>query len=203
MTTSSPRVTLLLGGVRSGKSARAVALAHEWSTGAGRTSPVIFVATAQPFDDEMTERIAAHKAERPPTWHTLEVAHAVEHHLSEHLLAASATSPRASVVVIDCLTLWVSNLLLELESLGQLVDAERLIGERVRQLLAVVTAHGLRDPHARWIIVSNEVGLGIVPSTALGRHYRDALGRANRLVAEAADQVVLMVAGLELVLKSR
>jgi len=191
-------MTLLLGGVRAGKSARAVALAAEHA----RTGRVLFVATAQAFDDEMTRRIALHRRERPAEWDTLESAVELPADLDRRF--NDATGPY-SVVVIDCVTLWVSNLLLSLQE-GD--DAEVVVARRVGELLNVRGAFSaalaggsrLRSP-CRWLVVSNEVGLGIVPPTSLGRRYRDALGRANQLLAAAADDVTLMVAGLEIPLK--
>jgi adenosylcobinamide kinase/adenosylcobinamide-phosphate guanylyltransferase len=183
----SGRLTLLLGGVRSGKSARALALAEPRLTAGGRA---LFVATAQAFDDEMARRIAAHRAERSGTWHTLESPLDLPADLVRTLVA----EPRYAVVLIDCLTLWVSNVLL---SLGDDDDAEAIVGDRTRALLSARTV----KPDVPWVVVSNEVGLGVVPPTPLGRRYRDALGRANQLVAAAADDVTLMVAGLELAIK--
>lgn len=192
-------LTLLLGGVRSGKSGRAVALAAERAGDAGR---VLFVATAQALDDDMTRRIEAHRAERPAGWDTLESPIELAAELDRALAAAGDASSPYDVVVIDCLTLWVSNILLALPDAD---DAERVVAERVEGLLAVSgSRHGVAapTPPTRWIVVSNEVGLGVVPPTPLGRRYRDALGRANRIVAAAADVVTLMVAGIELPLRS-
>ena len=179
----SARLTLLTGGVRSGKSGRALALA-------GDSDDVLFVATAQAFDDEMRARIAAHKAERPLTWSTLEEPIDLAARLQERI-----DTKAHAVVVIDCLTLWVSNLLL---SLPDDADAEALIAERARELLAVIGR-----TNARVIVVTNEVGLGVVPPTPLGRRYRDALGRVNQLVAAAADEVILLVSGIDVVIKPR
>ena len=186
-------ITLLLGGVRAGKSAKALRLAAECERGRG----VLFVATAQALDDEMSSRIAAHRRERPPHWQTLESPIDVSTDLESYL---ERTQP-VGAIVIDCLTLWVSNLLLA-ASEGQ--DAEALITRHVESLLVVLARFDARSPdaNARCIIVSNEVGLGVVPPTPLGRAYRDALGRANQLVAAAADDVRLLVAGIELPLKS-
>ncbi|HXC24702.1 MAG TPA: bifunctional adenosylcobinamide kinase/adenosylcobinamide-phosphate guanylyltransferase, partial [Gemmatimonadaceae bacterium] len=163
-------------------------------------------ATAQAFDDEMATRIAVHRQERPETWETLESPLHVATDLDR---AIAATTEPYATIVIDCVTLWVSNLLMSLEDHD---DAEAIVGARVRQLLEVhsTARRAPRVPSSdtaeevyptQWIIVSNEVGLGIVPPTQLGRAYRDALGRANQLLAEAADEVTLMVAGLELPLK--
>jgi adenosylcobinamide kinase / adenosylcobinamide-phosphate guanylyltransferase len=185
---SSPHLTLLLGGVRSGKSAKAVALAAELQ-GAGR---VLFVATAEALDAEMAARIHAHRGERPPTWDTLESPLHIAADLERTIAERSA--PYA-VIVIDCMTVWVSNILL---SLADDEQTDNALSTPVEDLLDL-----RRRTHAatHWIVVSNEVGLGVVPSTALGRRYRDVLGRANQLVAAAADDVTLMVSGLELALK--
>lgn len=183
------RLTLLTGGVRSGKSGRALALAHERAA----NRPVLFVATAQALDDEMRGRIAAHQAERPTGWSTLEEPISLAERLDELLSAGNGPD----LVVIDCLTLWVSNLLLALPGNA---DAEGVIADRTRGLLSVIDAHGA---DVQTIIVTNEVGLGVVPSTALGRHYRDALGRANQLVAAAADEVILLVSGIDVRIKPR
>jgi adenosylcobinamide kinase / adenosylcobinamide-phosphate guanylyltransferase len=188
-------LTLLLGGVRAGKSARAVEIARA-STGRG----VLFVATAQPLDDEMRQRIETHKAERPAEWTTLESP--IE--LARDIDRAFTTDGRdAGIVIIDCLTLWVSNVMLSLE--GD-VDAEARLSALTSDLIATMRRHAratLANEARRWIVVSNEVGLGIVPSTPLGRRYRDALGRVNRIVAAASSETTLMVAGLEVPLRSR
>jgi adenosylcobinamide kinase/adenosylcobinamide-phosphate guanylyltransferase len=168
-------LTLLLGGARSGKSARALTLASQ-------AARVLFVATGEARDDEMTARIAAHRGERPAAWDTLEEPRAL----------APALDRRADaydLVIIDCLTLWVSNLMLAEPAP---IDPVAAVGS-----LLTVYARG----RASWIVVSNEVGLGLVPDTPLGRAYRDALGAVNRQVAAAADVVSFMVAGLPLAIK--
>lgn len=185
---AGPTLSLLLGGVRAGKSARALALARSYE----RTNGVLFVATAQPLDRDMERRIAAHKAERPPHWETLESPIGLPGDVARCL---TENPGRFDAVVIDCLTLWVSNLLLSLDD-GD--DAERVIGTRAAELLDVVAASA---PARRWIVVSNEVGFGVVPPTSIGRRYRDALGRVNQLVAASAERVTLMVAGLEVSIK--
>ena len=194
-------ITLLLGGVRSGKSARAVALANALAGDGGR---VLFVATAEAFDDDMARRIAAHQAERPAHWHTIEAPHDLAGAVTGAVAGAlvGAEVPYA-VVVVDCLTLWTSNLLLALPDPR---DAEARAAERAHELLDAV-----RDAHAatgsangpRWIVVSNEVGLGVVPPTLLGRAFRDALGRVNQHVAAAADEVTLLVAGIAVPVRVR
>lgn len=187
------RLTLLLGGVRAGKSAKALKLAGESERGRG----VLFVATAQALDDEMAHRIATHRRERPSHWQTLESPIDVASDLDARLEQFSSVG----AIIIDCLTLWVSNLLL---AAGEGQDAEALVARHIESLLAVLAKHTAAPGGAapRCIIVSNEVGLGVVPPSALGRAYRDALGRANQLVAAAADDVRLLVAGIELPLKS-
>lgn len=181
-------LTLLLGGVRAGKSAKALALASASDRGRG----VLFVATAQPFDEEMARRIAAHRRERPAHWRTMESAIDVAPDLDAHL----SDNGSVDALVVDCLTLWVSNLLL---AAGEGQDAESLVARHVESLLGVLSRAAENRTHC--IVVSNEVGLGVVPPTPLGRAYRDALGRANQLVAAAADDVRLLVAGLEVPLK--
>ncbi len=173
------RLTFILGGARSGKSSYAEDLA-----GSGRR--VLFVATAEAGDDEMVARIDAHRRSRPSDWDTLE----------EPLDLVGALSPLLSeydTVVLDCLTLWVSNLMHRSSDAGESAvdipaEAERLL-------------HCYEQGDASWIIVSNEVGLSLVPATPLGRAFRDELGRLNRIVASTADDVLLMVAGLPLDLR--
>jgi adenosyl cobinamide kinase/adenosyl cobinamide phosphate guanylyltransferase len=163
------------GGARSGKSR--FALERALALG-GRD--VTVVATAEALDDEMRDRIARHRAERPQGWRTLEV--------SRHLESA-LESCRSAVVLLDCLSLWVSNLMLDGSS-----EAEML--ERVDALLRVQQARS-----GALIVVSNEVGSGLVPDSPLGRSYRDVLGRANQMVARASNQTFLTVAGLPLQIK--
>ena len=170
----------ILGGARSGKSAFAERLAR-------RGRRVLFVATAEARDEDMKRRIAAHRERRPAGWDTLE----------EPLDPVAALRPvldRYDTVLLDCLTLWVSNLLLD-----EPVRAEdgRRIPDSARELMDLIA-----ESPATWILVSNEVGQGIVPPSTLGRAYRDALGRVNQVAASRADRVYLMTAGLALELKS-
>ncbi len=186
-------LTLLIGGVRAGKSGRAVDLAR-----ANESRGVLFVATAQALDDEMRQRIATHRAERPATWETLESPF----HLARDLDACLSGGARPNgFVIVDCLTLWVSNVVL---ALGDEDDAETELAARASELIGVFNRHALAAEGRRrkWIVVSNEVGLGIVPPTPLGRRYRDALGRVNAMVAAAASDVTLMVAGLGMPIKT-
>lgn len=162
-------LTLLVGGARSGKSDLAVDLGLAWSGGGGS---VTFVATAQGLDDDMADRIAQHRLDRPDTWPTVEEPLFGAEHVAE-------IQPQA-LLIFDCMTLLVSNLLL----------AERPIAPHVEAL-----ANALAGRDGPTIVVSNEVGMGVHPETALGRVYRDELGRANRLVAEASDDALLIAAG--------
>jgi adenosylcobinamide kinase/adenosylcobinamide-phosphate guanylyltransferase len=172
---SRPRTLLVLGGVRAGKSAFAVARAAE------RGERVAFVATAEAGDAEMAARIARHRAARPPAWATIEAPLALGDALAD-------LEGKADVVVVDCLNLWVANLL----------AAEPALGDE--QLLARTAARVARRSF-ELILVSNEVGWGVHPETALGRRFRDALGLVNQAVAAEADEVVLLVAGCPLWLK--
>lgn len=170
----SKRLTLVLGGVRAGKSRYAQRLAQ-----AGQR--VLVVATAEAGDPEMSARIQAHRKERPAHWDTLE----------EPLDLATALAPRLpgyDTVLLDCLTLWVSNLLLEDH------DAARAaldISAESHRLLKLY-----EDGDSSWIVVSNEVGHGVIPANELARRYADALGRVNQVFAAAADDVIMMFAGL-------
>jgi adenosylcobinamide kinase / adenosylcobinamide-phosphate guanylyltransferase len=161
-------LTLLIGGARSGKSSLAV---HR----AASAEPVVFIATGEPGDEEMAARIETHLAERPPEWTTVEEP--VE------IRAALEASSAESLVILDCLSLWVSNLI------GRDWDDEAIETEAAR---VVKTAASRRAPT---VVVTNEVGLGVVPATPLGRRYRDVLGRVNADFAETADEVLFVVAG--------
>jgi adenosylcobinamide kinase/adenosylcobinamide-phosphate guanylyltransferase len=169
-------VTLVLGGVRSGKSRYAQQLAEQ-------SRRVMFVATAKSSDDEMQRKIERHREERPVDWTTveepLELARVLMHHQLD-----------CDVMVVDCLTIFAANLLEE-EGVN-----EEAIEQRIEAFCAA-----LRSAGCSVVLVSNEVGSGVVPAYPLGRRYRDLLGEINQRVARVADDVVLMVAGLPLVLK--
>lgn len=173
---------LILGGARSGKSAYAERLARE------RGGDVLFVATATAGDDEMARRIAAHRADRPTGWRTLEAPSGVA-------LSVAALDDPAGTIVLDCVTLLVSNLLLAHET-----DGETVIGCAVDAEIDALLAR-IAGGAATWIVVSNEVGMGLVPPYPLGRAYRDLLGRANARLAARAAHAYLLVAGLPLDLK--
>jgi adenosylcobinamide kinase/adenosylcobinamide-phosphate guanylyltransferase len=168
-----PRLTLVLGGARSGKSRYAEALVTSTAP------PWVYVATAEARDAEMHARIAEHRHRRGGHWRTIEVPLDLA-----GTLERLAGSPPA--VLIDCLTLWLSNVIL----------AHRNVAEESDRLLEVLAA--MSGPV---VAVSNEVGLGIVPDTPLGRTFRDAQGVLNQRVAAAAERVVLMTAGIPLILK--
>ena len=163
-------MTLLLGGVASGKSRTATALA----AGTGRR--VTLIVTAEALDDEMVARIARHRAQRPAAWTVVEEPIA--------LTDAIERIAAPDVLIVDCLTLWVSNLL---------GDDTMSDDEVLAHAAAAAKACTSRD--AQTIVVSNEVGAGIVPANALARRYRDLLGRVNATFADEADTVALMVAG--------
>jgi adenosylcobinamide kinase / adenosylcobinamide-phosphate guanylyltransferase len=175
---SRARTVLILGGVRAGKSAYAVERAAELG------ERVAFVATAEPLDAEMAARIARHRAARLPGWTTVEAPVALAD-------AIAGLEGKADVILVDCLNLWVANLL------GQ---APGLADEPLQAETGRLTNVILRRS-ASLVFVSNEVGWGVHPETAIGRRFRDALGLVNQAVARAADEVVLLVAGCPLWLK--
>jgi adenosylcobinamide kinase/adenosylcobinamide-phosphate guanylyltransferase len=168
-------LTLVLGGARSGKSAHALEQAQDL---AQADRALVLIATAQALDDEMAQRIARHQAERGPRWRTVEAPLG----LANALLALGSVD----VAVVDCLTLWLTNVMLAELDVSQHIDA----------LLSAAM-----QTEADVIFVSNEVGLGIVPDNALARRFRDDAGRLNRLVAARADIVTVLFAGLPLKLK--
>lgn len=161
-------LTLLLGGARSGKSSLAVEM------GLRHDGPVVFVATAEPFDDDLRARIDRHREERPQ-WPTIEAP-------IELVEAVSTASPEA-LVIVDCLTVWVGNLF------------HHLPGPTERSVRYAALAETLAGRVGDTVVVSNEVGLGLHPETPLGREYRDELGRLNQHIAVVADQTLLLVAG--------
>ena len=174
---------LLLGGARAGKSAHAMRLAQEGERASG--DEVCFIATAQGLDDDMTARIARHRSERPTQWRTIEEPYQID----EALRYASSTG----IVIVDCLTLFVSNWLLRYE--------DEHICEQILSHIAGEFLRLAKTQKQTVICISNEVGLGIVPDNRIGRVFRDLLGRVNQDFAAAADEVYLLVAGLPLQLK--
>jgi adenosylcobinamide kinase / adenosylcobinamide-phosphate guanylyltransferase len=173
------RLILLLGGARAGKSALALRLAQE------NKGSVCFIATAQAFDEDMATRIDRHRSERPSHWQTIEEPYRIDHALRH--------ARDSAVVIVDCLTLFVSNWLLREND-----------EQQCERTLRGITAEFLKTAESRQqtiICVSNEVGLGVVPETRLGRTFRDLLGRVNQDFAQAADEAYLLVAGLKTQLK--
>ncbi len=173
------RFALIGGGVRSGKSAFAL----RWALRQGARRA--FIATAEAFDSEMQARIDAHRAERGSDFITVEAPRALE----SALAALTSDSARCDVIVIDCLTLWLSNALLS-------GDSSARIAERVDALAALVSTSD-----AAVIVVSNEVGMGVVPESALGRAFRDVAGRAHQRLALCASEIYLAALGCVLRLK--
>ena len=164
---------LILGGARSGKSRRAQQLAESLA------SDLVYIATAEAGDDEMAARIEQHIADRGPAWATVEAPIG--------LCEAIVRTCKPNVVaVVDCLTLWLSNVLL----------ADGDVDSEVDKLVAVIS-----DVESGLIMVSNEVGLGLVPDNELGRRFRDAQGRLNQRIAATCDHVELIAAGLPIRLK--
>jgi adenosylcobinamide kinase/adenosylcobinamide-phosphate guanylyltransferase len=178
--TAVKKIVLILGGARSGKSSHAQKMA------ADRGGKVLFCATAQPLDNDMRKRIRAHRQSRPSHWDTLEVP--------EKLAAALDNKVgKYDTVIVDCITLLAAN------CSGQTAGsrrAEKSIDAEIKGLIDL-----MQRSRCSFTLVSNEVGSGIVPDNALARAYRDALGRANQQLAAAADEVILMTAGLPLKLK--
>jgi adenosylcobinamide kinase/adenosylcobinamide-phosphate guanylyltransferase len=162
----------VLGGARSGKSRHAQALAE--AVAMGEPANLVYVATAQPFDSEMEDRIARHRADRDDRWRTVEAPLA----LADALVAADSAG---AILLVDCLTLWVSNLLL----------ADENIAARLDELVQAISRL-----EGRIILVSNEVGLGIVPDNALARRFRDAAGSLHQRISAQVDSVDMVMAGL-------
>ncbi len=181
--TTKGNLTLILGGARSGKSSYAQRLAEE----SGKS--VTFIATAQALDNEMSTRIQKHRAERPVNWETLEIPFAIVSRLHDI---------KSNIVILDCITLLISNLLMRFvkDDLVEEAPFMTAVQNEINELMVM-----LRDQEADWLIVSNEVGLGLVPPYQMGRVYRDAIGWANQRLAREADNVIFMVAGIPTVIK--
>jgi adenosylcobinamide kinase / adenosylcobinamide-phosphate guanylyltransferase len=169
------RVTLVLGGARSGKSRYAQTLASRYRR-------VTFLATARPSDREMRDRIAAHRRERPASWKTVEAP-------LDLYKTITSESRKADLLLVDCLTLFAANTM----SQRRKASNARFVTEQLCQ--------AIRSSQASVIVVSNEVGSGIVPAYRSGRVYRDLLGEMNQEIAKIADKVVLMIAGIPLTVK--
>lgn len=182
-----PSLILILGGARSGKSRFAEDLAGKLA----QSQPVLYLATATPMDEEMAHRIQRHRQERPLHWLTVEspvyISEAVREVVTDHSIP---------VLLLDCLTLLTSNWLLD-TSLGSEEETEKALQTELTTLLKDLKTSGITA-----LIVSNEVGMGIVPAYPLGRQYRDTLGRLNQWIASQADQVFWLAAGIPIELKS-
>jgi len=172
------KMILVLGGARSGKSRFAQSLVP-------REGNITFIATAQPSDEEMAARIAMHRKRRPPHWKTIESPKDVD----EAIERAAA----ADGIIVDCMTLYISNLLLDEENVS---NKEGYIMRAVEKV-----CEACRKSPVDVVLVSNEVGSGLVPDNKLGRTFRDIQGAANQALAESADEVHLLVAGLPQKLK--
>jgi adenosylcobinamide kinase/adenosylcobinamide-phosphate guanylyltransferase len=207
--TNLNKISLILGGARSGKSGFAEKLAARRASDQG----VLYVATLFPFDNEMRERVTAHQASRLANWRTVEAPFTLSKSLFEGLQSEKQ-------VLIDCLTLWTSNLIMQESGvyLSDQVDEEdlaiqlekeqikasesdyrRLETEIIAELETLV--HQARSRDLGLVMVSNEIGMGLVPPYPLGRAYRDLLGRVNQRLASLADEVFLVVAGIPVELK--
>ncbi len=180
---SKSNITLILGGARSGKSSCAQNLAEKSS------KSVTFIATAQALDEEMTARIQKHRLERPAHWETLEIPFD---------LASYVHQIKSQVVILDCITLLISNLMMRFVK-DDLVDEALFMDAIQKEIHSLVRA--LHEQKRDWLIVSNEVGLGLVPPYQMGRVYRDATGWANQHLAREADRVIFMVAGIPTTIK--
>ena len=175
-------LTFILGGARSGKSTLAEQRAREFG------GSVIYCATAEILDDEMERRVALHRSRRPENWRTAEAPRQAADRLKTAL-----AEQQAECILVDCLSVLTSNVLLSLDENIAEADAFAALREQeLDDLLSLIS----ETPETHWIIVSNEVGMGVVPAYKLGRTYRDLLGRANQAVAAAAGEVIFMIAGI-------
>ncbi|MFC2001765.1 bifunctional adenosylcobinamide kinase/adenosylcobinamide-phosphate guanylyltransferase [Chloroflexota bacterium] len=182
------KFTLITGGVRSGKSHFAQELALKMG------EPVLFVATATAGDEEMRQRIEKHQKSRPATWITLEATT----HIGSQILSKIGNSP---TVMVDCITLLVNNIFLPYsDPTGEQIDAPRVEKEVMSEIDELV--HCIDQANASFIMVTNEVGLGLVPANKMSRLYRDLLGKANQILAQRADEIYLLVAGIPIMIKS-
>ncbi len=167
------------GGARSGKSSYAERLASQ------QPNPVTYLATLEPLDDEMRDRIDRHQAQRPEGWATIEAP--------RNLVEAYREIAPDRCILLDCLSLWVSNRLLSLGEAPELAEVNELERQLISELGELISLASIRG--ADTIVVSNEVGSGVVPPSALGRAYRDLLGRVNQSISASANRAWLLVAG--------
>lgn len=177
-------ISLFLGGARSGKSSYAVDLARN------NHKYVVYLATGIACDAEMTERIKRHKNDRPETWKTIEEPLYLENVLKN-------LEESTEFVLLDCLGFWVSNLIFHYQNAGNSdTQVEDAVLGHIKEFLSIA-----EKIKSKIVIVSNEVGMGVVPESPLGRLFRDILGRANQTVASCAEEVLLFVAGLHIKIK--
>jgi adenosylcobinamide kinase/adenosylcobinamide-phosphate guanylyltransferase len=177
------KIILITGGARSGKSTYAQKLALK----TGR--PVLFVATAEAGDADMARRIEAHRRSRPAGWTTLEASNRLGRQVAENI-------GQAGTVIIDCITLLVNNIIGPYDETADAELLEKAVVTEIEELIKCIEYSGVQ-----FIMVTNEVGLGIVPADRVSRIYRDLLGKANQMLARHADEVYLMVAGIPLPVK--
>lgn len=175
------KLTVLIGGARSGKSTYAEKMA------VANGGSVLYIATAQALDAEMADRIEKHRQQRPENWHTLEIPRDVAKRLADN-------TPQADLILLDCLTMLVSNLVLTATNEDFEPDEARAAEAVDAEIEALL--HTIQSGRADWIVVTNEVGMGLVPPYPLGRVYRDLLGWANHKIVAAADESYLLVAGM-------
>jgi len=174
---------LITGGARSGKSSYAQALVEKSG------EKVLFVATAEARDDEMQRRIEIHKANRPAFWTTLETPTDVGKNIREHV-------KENKIILLDCITLLVNAVF---NRFGENLDVKKIEAAVIKEIDEIIDS--MKNLDRDFIIVTNEVGLGLVPANEAGRFYRDILGKANSMLAAACDEVYLMVAGLPIKVK--
>jgi adenosylcobinamide kinase/adenosylcobinamide-phosphate guanylyltransferase len=178
------KITLITGGARSGKSRYAQDMAAKAGV------PVLFVATAEAGDEDMRKRIEAHKKSRPADWATLEVTSHIGNQIAENI-------GQAKIIIVDCITLLVNNIFMGYDDTIDTDTAEKWVMTEIEELIDCMDRK-----KADFIIVTNETGLGIVPADRISRLYRDILGRANQRLAQRADDVYMLIAGMPLSIKT-
>lgn len=179
------KLTFILGGARSGKSSYAQKLAEE----SGKS--VTFIATAQAYDDEMKARIQKHREDRPAEWQTLEIQKDISAYLIQN-------PQQTEIYLLDCITLLANNIFMQFIE-DDLVNEAKAKPALENEIIALIKY--IREHDEEWIVITNEVGLGLVPPYQMGRVYRDLLGWANQCLAKEADSVLFLVAGIPMVVK--
>jgi len=187
MKPKKPKIVFITGGVRSGKSSFAEKLARNLG------QKIAFIATAQSLDKEMEDRIAQHRANRPVHWETYEEPYQVA-----QVIQKVREKTEVEVILLDCLALLVSNLMQNYQQ----DSSNNGLAEKIIWKINEITSEATQCS-ATVIIVSNEVGLGLVPANPMGRFFRDILGKANQIIASSSDEVYLMVAGIPLLIKGK